>query len=226
MSSLFLQEPAEELADDPLLEQEQKKDHKICQMVEYLKSGVLPVDAVKLRAVVAQSSKFALLDGVLYFVDPKNSKERVVIPSHLKEDVILSVHGGLFSGHFSGNRAWSVQDPSSIMVVGRDVYGLSQPLQGLPTVLYLRGGEKPSKPPLQPIPVSRPFQILGIDIMDFPLTEKGNRHVLVIQDFLTKWPWVFPIPDQKTIRWSERLFKCVVFLNVYYQTGVPICCPI
>ena len=220
LSSLFLQEPTEELADDPLdtslLEQEQKKDHKICQMMEYLKSGVLPVDAVKSQAVVAQSSKFALLDGVLYFVDPKNSKERVVVPSHLKEDVILSVHGGPFFGHFSGNRVFKILARSWWWEgMFTDCHNHCK---GCPQCCIVRGGEKPSKPPLQPIPVSRPFQILGIDIMDLPLTEKGNRHVLVIQDFLTKWPWVFSIPDQKTIRLVDTLVR-----EIIPECGVPEC---
>lgn len=41
---------------------------------------------------------------------------------------------------------------------------------------------------IAPIPVSRPFQILGIDIMDLPLTDQGNKHdiVVVIQDLFTK----------------------------------------
>ena len=36
--------------------------------------------------------------------------------------------------------------------------------------------------------------------MDLPKTECGNQHVIVFQDFLTKWPMVFPVPDQKAIR--------------------------
>ena len=29
--------------------------------------------------------------------------------------------------------------------------------------------------------------------MDLPLTENGNKHVVVFQDFLTKWPMDYPI---------------------------------
>ena len=36
--------------------------------------------------------------------------------------------------------------------------------------------------------------------MELPVTEQGNRYVIVFQDFLTKWPLVFPAPDQKAIR--------------------------
>ena len=41
-------------------------------------------------------------------------------------------------------------------------------------------------------------------MMDLPLTKHGNRHVVIIQEFLTKFPLVFPVPDQKAI-WLMRL---------------------
>ena len=52
-----------------------------------------------------------------------------------------------------------------------------------------------NKPPLQPIPVSHLFQILGVDVMALPCTEAGNQHVVVFQDSLTKFPLVFPVPE-------------------------------
>ena len=55
-------------------------------------------------------------------------------------------------------------------------------------------------PPLQPIPIERAFQIVGVDLMELPKTSKGNQYVLVFQDFLTKFPLVFPVPDQRTER--------------------------
>ena len=65
-------------------------------------------------------------------------------------------------------------------------------------------------PPLHPIPVQKPFQIIGVDIMDLPVTESGNRHVVVFQDFLTKWPLAFPVPDQKAIRLVRVLTEEVI----------------
>lgn len=40
---------------------------------------------------------------------------------------------------------------------------------------------------------------IGVDIMDLPLTENGNKHVVVFKGFLTKWPLVFPVPNQLAI---------------------------
>lgn len=60
------------------------------------------------------------------------------------------------------------------------------------------------KLPLQPIPVSYPFQILGINVMDLPLTDRGNKHV-VVQDLFTKWPFAFAVLDQKAARKARLL---------------------
>ena len=43
-------------------------------------------------------------------------------------------------------------------------------------------------------------------MMDLPKMERGNKHVLVFHDFLSKWPMVFPIPDQK----AERIAKLLI----------------
>ena len=72
------------------------------------------------------------------------------------------------------------------------------------------GVGKKNKPPLHPIPVKRPFQILGIDVMELLRTSKGNRYVIVMQDFLTKWPLVFPSPDQKATRIAQLLVDKVL----------------
>ena len=46
--------------------------------------------------------------------------------------------------------------------------------------------------------------------MELPLTKRGNRYVVVFQDFFSKWPMVFPTPDQKAIRVAKLLVEEVV----------------
>ena len=36
--------------------------------------------------------------------------------------------------------------------------------------------------------------------MELPLTEQGHHYVLVFQDFLSKWPFIFLMLDQKSIQ--------------------------
>jgi hypothetical protein len=52
-----------------------------------------------------------------------------------------------------------------------------------------RRGQKGGKGNLHPIKVGEPFERIGIDFVG-PLerTKKGNRYILVVTDYLTKWP--------------------------------------
>ena len=81
---------------------------------------------------------------------------------------------------------------------------------GCPECLIVKGSGRLRPPPLWPIQVSRPFQVLGVDIMDLPKSSGGNKHVLVFQDYFTKWPMVYAIPDQKTHRIVDILVKEIV----------------
>ena len=75
-----------------------------------------------------------------------------------------------------------------------------------PQCAIVNSSGRVNRPPLHPIPVERVFQIIGVDIMDLPKTNAGNKHVVVFQDFLSKYPLVFPVPDQKN--------SCIVKLLV------------
>ena len=46
--------------------------------------------------------------------------------------------------------------------------------------------------------------------MDLPRTERGNKHLVVFQDFSTKWPLVFPVPDQKAHRIVRLLVEEII----------------
>ena len=64
-------------------------------------------------------------------------------------------------------------------------------------------------PPLKPIPISRVFQIVSVDIMEMPKTKNG-KYVVVFQDFLSKWPMIFPVVDQKAMTLAKLLVEQVI----------------
>jgi len=37
------------------------------------------------------------------------------------------------------------------------------------------------------------FESVGMDFKEFDVSNRGNRYALVFQDYLTKWPEVFPV---------------------------------
>ena len=188
---------------------EQKKDSEVKQISEYIESGRVPEDIHRAHRLVSERSLFTVVDGILYFVDPKRrDRKRAVVPKQLRRRILEEAHSSRFTGHFSGQRLYAS------LLLHWWWRGMSQDAvdfaRSCPEYAVAMGTGRRSKPPLQPIPVSRPFQILGIDVMDLPPTEQGNRQVVVVQDLFTKWPFAFAVPDQKTGRIARLLAEEVI----------------
>ena len=70
-----------------------------------------------------------------------------------------------------------------LRLVERNEERCAQVLQGLLVLLCIcKGSQKTVRPPLQPIPVGIPFHRVAVDILQLPLTLKGNRYVAVLFD--------------------------------------------
>lgn len=48
------------------------------------------------------------------------------------------------------------------------------------------GQDRVLRPPLKSIPVGGPFQCVGVDVLQLPLTYEGNQYAIVFMDYLTK----------------------------------------
>jgi len=188
---------------------EQQKDGELRDIINFLRDGSLPDDSRVAKRISCQSSCFALVDGILYFIDPKHDhRKRCAVPSHLRNQILEESHSGPMAGHFAGEKLYKC------LVTHWWWQGMYSDVMAhcmsCPQCAIVNAAGHVNRPPLHPIPVSRPFQIVGVDVMDLPLTKSGNRHVVVFQDYLTKFPLVFPVPDQKAVRLAKLLVEEVV----------------
>ena len=187
----------------------QQSDPETNEIIRFLCDDTLPDDHTKAKKIAAQAQSFALVDGVLFFIDQKsNHYRRCVVPKQLRTQLLEENHSGPMAGHFSGEKLYKslVRHwwwPGMYSDVTRHC-------ASCPQCAIVNGNKRINRPPLSPIPVQRPFQIMGVDVMDLPVTDSGNRHVVVFQDFLTKWPMVFPVPDQKAVRLVKLLTEEVI----------------
>ncbi|GBM67920.1 hypothetical protein AVEN_181367-1 [Araneus ventricosus] len=71
-----------------------------------------------------------------------------------------------------------------------------------------KGPKARTKGGLQRYNVGAPFERMAFDILgSFPVTTKGNRYVLVLMDYFTKWPEAISIPDQEASTVAEELVR-------------------
>ena len=74
-----------------------------------------------------------------------------------------------------------------------------------------------NKAPLEVSHASRPLERIAMDIMGpLPETPRGNRYILVVGDYFTKWKEAYPLPD------IEALSIAKVLVNEFIcRFGVP-----
>ena len=67
---------------------------------------------------------------------------------------------------------------------------------------------KNAKAALQTVPVVGPFEMLAIDFLG-PLTttEQGNKDIMIVADYITKWTEAFQLQEQTAKTTAETLLK-------------------
>ena len=184
-------------------------------MVKYLEESELPTDQKLAKRIVAESVQFTVLDGVLHFDNSDTlGRARIVVPECLKETVLREAHGGCFAGHFAERRAFELLKRRYWWRTMRT--DVRRHCRSCLICASRDGTGRPLRPNLQPIPVSGPFNRIGVDVLQLPHTYNGNRYAIVFSDYLTKWPEVFRSPDQK----AETIARLLVE-QIVSRHGVP-----
>ena len=172
----------------------------------YLEDAILPEDPKKARELVLDRNHYEVLDGVLYHLEPDKTLQ-VIPPEVDRRKIFDEAHSGLFSGHLReakvhGQLARHYWWP-------RMRADISKWCRVCVTCASRQVGQA-TKPPLSPIPVSGPFDLVGVDVIKFPKSQKGNQYAVVSMDYLTKWPEVFPTRDQTSLTIARLLVEHVV----------------
>ena len=74
---------------------------------------------------------------------------------------------------------------------------------------------QPTRTPLTSMPIGKPWQMVAVDILTVPVSTNGNKCILVIQDYFTKWADAIPLPNQSASTITSALLK------LFSQMGMP-----
>ena len=86
---------------------EQQKDPELMELITYFEEGKLPSDDQRARHITLQKSLFTIENGMLFYLDPKQSHHRrVAVPSHLRQQLLSEHHSSLMGGHFATKKTY------------------------------------------------------------------------------------------------------------------------
>ena len=179
---------------------EQEADPVTSELAQHVSRGIKPQRQQLKHCApwVRQWSRLRLLHGVLfrtYRAHPRADDElQVVLPASLKSPVLESLHGGPSGGHFGPEKLLAEcrrrffwlrmeDDVKQFCRKCRRCEGRNAPVPA-------------PRAPMGRLQASAPFEIVGLDILtNLPTTPSGNKHLLVVVDFFTKWIEAFPLKD-------------------------------
>ncbi|XP_062599575.1 uncharacterized protein LOC134261133 [Saccostrea cucullata] len=193
---------------------EQQTDYSLQRIRQWASSGQV-VD--KRTATI----RWFMLNGFVYReyqtkTESGKSYKQLVVPKKFREIVMKLAHESIMSGHLAISR-------TSSRILSEFYWpGLQTDVK-----LFCRSCDicqrtiqkgKVSKYPLQKMPlIDVPFKRVAVDIVGpiHPITDKGNRYILTLVDFATRYPEAVPLPSIETERVAETL------IDIFSRIGVP-----
>ena len=192
------------------LKEAERNDPELQDLCQYLEADILPTEKRATR-IVLESERYELIHDVLHY-EPLAFIGRlcVVVPKSHRGDLLQEGHASCFAGHFSAKKVYDrLRKHYWWKGMRADVYHFCRKCL---VCASRKGPGRAVRPPLVPIPVGGPFHRVGVDVLQLPVTHKGNRYVVCFVDYLTKILWVeaFPMADQKADTIARILVEQVI----------------
>ena len=132
---------------------------------------------------------------------------QVIPPMSYRKMLFEEAHGGQFGAHLGSAKVHGQLARSYWWSTMRaDIIHWSRSC----TICASRQVGRPLHPLLTPLPVGGPFDRIGVDVIQFPISSEGNKNAVVFMDYLTKWPEVFLTRDQSSLTIAHSLVGRII----------------
>lgn len=216
--------PSEGLSPAKVGELQCLDDH-LGPVIHWLKQGGPPSreeagpHSTTTKALLGQWDSLMLHDGCLYraWEEPRRGGRswQLVIPRALQQQVLQMVHGAPGVGHFGITK--TLRRLQDRFYWGRCRRDVERFCRRCGTCNAKKGPVGQTRAPLQQYRVGAPMERVGVDVVGpLPVSEDGNRYILTVMDYFTKWPEAYAIPNQLT----STIVDCLVD-GMFTRFGVP-----
>ena len=185
----------------------QRRDHTLADIISYLEKESLPNNSAAAKAVLHSIDNYYLdPDGLLCHIWVPGGRRvpgirsQLVIPTSLRQEILIGGHDDPLAGHLGVNKTYEKLRERYYwpkMFADVQFWCLSC------THCQMKKSPKQRQTaPILPIPVEGAFDRVAVDCLGpFPVSDSGNRYIVVFSDYLTRYPEAFAVPtiDAPTI---------------------------
>jgi hypothetical protein len=198
------------------VENMQDSDPEICAMIQLLKTHPerpnwkeIAHHSQELKSYWTQWNRMEIRDNVLYRRSPcPYNKDltiyQIVTPFSLRTKIMYLVHNHKTGGHLGGQKNYSrVKQKFYWPGCKKDVLSWCRKCH---TCALIKPGGERKRAPLTQLPVGVPLERIAADFMcDLRPTARGNKNILVISDYYTKWVEAYACPTQTAVEMADKL---------------------
>lgn len=171
----------------------------------------------ELRHYWKEFPKLVMVDSILcrrVRPPPGDPVFQVVVPDQLQKEVFNLLHGHSLAGHFGSKR--TIQNAISRCYWPHMSRMITEWCLQCNACEARRPPVPHQQAPMQNIVTSMPFEKIAADLTELPLSHRGNRYILVVMDYFTKYMNLYALPDQR----ATTVAKCL-FEDYISRHGVP-----
>jgi len=154
-----------------------------------------------------------IIEGLIFkrFMTKNGIEEHTqfIVPLKLKEVVLKNLHNSVISGHLGIKKTkgkvhqkyywYEMKEDIAIWISKCEICGANKP------------PPKSPRAPLGSMPVGAPLDRIATDILGpLPITPRGNRYILTVTDYFTKWVEIFAVPDQTATTCAEIILNEII----------------
>ena len=150
-----------------------------------------------------------LQDGLWQFLWVRNGKEewKWILPTKETERIFKDYHTDKLAGHFGFQKSLDALHRSPYYVP-RLRKQLSKYIRNCDICERTKPSTKTIQAPMKKHVSERPMQRVAIDVMGpLPETTAGNRFIVVVADYFTKWTEAYAVPNHKADTIASKVIQ-------------------
>jgi len=180
---------------------------------------LLSSESTEVRTYCNMWKELKTVDGILYrhsYSENDPSALRLVVPARLREDIMQRMHDSKWAGHPGMSRMkHALLSKYYWPRVGKDIEAW---IRCCESCIMSKRGPHRSKHPLEQEISGAPFHRVAFDMIGpLPESDLGNRHILLLVDYFTKWAEAYALPERVAITVADVIVK-----RWFASHGIPL----